>query len=287
MDVHDPPPACSSSTTSPRSSGCSSSASRPRATRRSRLATGRPPSRDRGSTTPADAARHHDADDGRLERLEQLQQLPEDERPRVVVVSARSSLPDRAKAAELGADAFVAKPFNVDDLLGVLHGLERAELSTRRSSPPVAYLAAVTPSHAQVRPAGRVLLIDARDRELRPVSTPRRQQVLGNGRRCRRPGGNLRRRLRAASCSGGRVPGGRRARRARLRARFRVRVRARERPRSRAALPRQDGRLEVRDEDFREMWAPEGIETHGWWSVDELARPTRSCIRRTLPTASR
>jgi len=58
--------------------------------------------------------------------LEHLRSLPEDERPRVVVVSARSSLRDRAKAAELGADAFVAKPFNVDDLLGVLHDLERA-----------------------------------------------------------------------------------------------------------------------------------------------------------------
>ena len=57
--------------------------------------------------------------------LENLRQLPEDERPRVVVVSARSSLRDRAKAAELGADAFVAKPFNVDDLLGVLHDLEQ------------------------------------------------------------------------------------------------------------------------------------------------------------------
>lgn len=58
--------------------------------------------------------------------LEQLQQLPEGERPRVVVVSARSSLRDRAKASELGADAFVAKPFSVDDLLEVLHGLELA-----------------------------------------------------------------------------------------------------------------------------------------------------------------
>ncbi|MGZ5352694.1 MAG: response regulator transcription factor [Actinomycetota bacterium] len=58
--------------------------------------------------------------------LEQLQDLPEDQRPRVVVVSARSSLRDRAMAAELGADAFVAKPFSVDDLIGVLHGLERA-----------------------------------------------------------------------------------------------------------------------------------------------------------------
>jgi len=58
--------------------------------------------------------------------LEELQSLPEEDRPRVVVVSARSSLRDRAKAAELGADAFVAKPFNMDDLLGIIHGLEGA-----------------------------------------------------------------------------------------------------------------------------------------------------------------
>jgi len=58
--------------------------------------------------------------------LQQIQELPEGERPRVVVVSARASLRDRAKAAELGADAFVAKPFNVNDLLGVLHRLEKA-----------------------------------------------------------------------------------------------------------------------------------------------------------------
>jgi DNA-binding response OmpR family regulator len=58
--------------------------------------------------------------------LEELQALPADERPRVIVVSARSSLRDRAKAAELGADAFVAKPFNVDDLLVVLRDIEQA-----------------------------------------------------------------------------------------------------------------------------------------------------------------
>ena len=52
--------------------------------------------------------------------------VPADERPRVIVVSARSSLRDRAKAAELGADAFVAKPFNVDDLLVVLRDIEQA-----------------------------------------------------------------------------------------------------------------------------------------------------------------
>jgi CheY-like chemotaxis protein len=58
--------------------------------------------------------------------LEELRTLPAEERPRVVVVSARASTRDRDKAVELGADAFVAKPFNVDDLLGVVHELERA-----------------------------------------------------------------------------------------------------------------------------------------------------------------
>lgn len=58
--------------------------------------------------------------------LEAMTKLPREERPRVVVVSALASLRDRAKAAELGADAYVPKPFNVDELLEVLHGLERA-----------------------------------------------------------------------------------------------------------------------------------------------------------------
>jgi CheY-like chemotaxis protein len=58
--------------------------------------------------------------------LEELQTIPATERPRVIVVSARSSLRDRAKAAELGADAFVAKPFSVDDLMVVLHDIEQA-----------------------------------------------------------------------------------------------------------------------------------------------------------------
>ena len=56
--------------------------------------------------------------------LQHLQELHEDERPKVVVLSARTGLRDRAKAAELGADAFVPKPFNVDDLLEVMGGLE-------------------------------------------------------------------------------------------------------------------------------------------------------------------
>lgn len=58
--------------------------------------------------------------------LQEIRDLPAGERPRVVVVSARATLRDRAKAAELGAIAFVAKPFNVDDLLGVLNRLKKA-----------------------------------------------------------------------------------------------------------------------------------------------------------------
>jgi DNA-binding response OmpR family regulator len=58
--------------------------------------------------------------------LQEIAMLPEADRPRIVMVSAMASGRDRARAAELGADAFVPKPFNVDDLLRVLHGLERA-----------------------------------------------------------------------------------------------------------------------------------------------------------------
>jgi two-component system alkaline phosphatase synthesis response regulator PhoP len=58
--------------------------------------------------------------------LEEMRDLPAEDRPRIIVVSARASLRDRAKAAELGADAFVSKPFNVDDLLDVLHSLAEA-----------------------------------------------------------------------------------------------------------------------------------------------------------------
>jgi len=57
--------------------------------------------------------------------LEAMMKLPTEDRPRVVIVSALASLRDRAKAAELGADAYVPKPFNVDELLSVLHDLER------------------------------------------------------------------------------------------------------------------------------------------------------------------
>ena len=58
--------------------------------------------------------------------LEELVKLPREQRPRVVMVTALASLRDRARAAELGADAYVPKPFDLDELLRVLRGLDRA-----------------------------------------------------------------------------------------------------------------------------------------------------------------
>src|SRR4051795_8577006 len=54
--------------------------------------------------------------------LEELLKLPRDERPRVVMVTALTSVQERSKASALGADAFVPKPFSVEELVTVLHG---------------------------------------------------------------------------------------------------------------------------------------------------------------------
>jgi DNA-binding response OmpR family regulator len=58
--------------------------------------------------------------------MRELSKLPAEERPRVVMVTALASGRDRATAVELGVDAYVPKPFDMDHLLGVLHGLRRA-----------------------------------------------------------------------------------------------------------------------------------------------------------------
>jgi CheY-like chemotaxis protein len=60
------------------------------------------------------------------EVLEEVLKLPRAERPRVVMVTALASVGERSKAAALGADAFVPKPFDVEELITVLHGLEVA-----------------------------------------------------------------------------------------------------------------------------------------------------------------
>jgi two-component system, OmpR family, alkaline phosphatase synthesis response regulator PhoP len=58
--------------------------------------------------------------------LERIVKLPVEQRPRVVIVSALTGPDDKAKATALGADAFVPKPFDVEELIGVLGGLAEA-----------------------------------------------------------------------------------------------------------------------------------------------------------------
>jgi DNA-binding response OmpR family regulator len=58
--------------------------------------------------------------------MRELAKLPAHERPRVVMVTALASGTDRATAAALGVDVYMPKPFDVEALLGVLHGLRRA-----------------------------------------------------------------------------------------------------------------------------------------------------------------
>jgi CheY-like chemotaxis protein len=59
--------------------------------------------------------------------LEKLRRVPLENRPRIVVVSARTSPEDRARATELGVDAFVPKPFDVEDLVELIRGLTPQE----------------------------------------------------------------------------------------------------------------------------------------------------------------
>lgn len=58
--------------------------------------------------------------------LKEMTKLPDELRPRVVIVSALTGPDDKEKATALGADAFVPKPFDVEELIGVLGGLARA-----------------------------------------------------------------------------------------------------------------------------------------------------------------
>lgn len=51
-----------------------------------------------------------------LERISKLDRA----RPRVIVMTAKSGVSDLVKGIELGADEYVTKPFEIDDLMGVV-----------------------------------------------------------------------------------------------------------------------------------------------------------------------
>jgi CheY-like chemotaxis protein len=58
--------------------------------------------------------------------LERIRRLPLGERPRVIIVSALTGPEEKAKASSHGADAFVPKPFDVEELIDVCGGLAKA-----------------------------------------------------------------------------------------------------------------------------------------------------------------
>jgi CheY-like chemotaxis protein len=58
--------------------------------------------------------------------LEAVSKLPIDSRPRVVMVTALASSLDRQRAEELGAVAYMPKPFDMDELFGLLQGVALA-----------------------------------------------------------------------------------------------------------------------------------------------------------------
>ena len=55
--------------------------------------------------------------------LEKMRKLPVGERPRVIIVSALAGPEEKAKATALGVDAFVPKPFDIEQLMDVCGGL--------------------------------------------------------------------------------------------------------------------------------------------------------------------
>jgi DNA-binding response OmpR family regulator len=64
-----------------------------------------------------------------LDVLRQLQRLPE--HPPTLILSARHLTADRIKGLNLGADDYLVKPFDFDELLARLHALHRRSLGRR------------------------------------------------------------------------------------------------------------------------------------------------------------
>ena len=49
--------------------------------------------------------------------LQEVQELPHDRRPKVILVSAVAGMAEKARGAELGAWSYLSKPFDMDELL--------------------------------------------------------------------------------------------------------------------------------------------------------------------------
>lgn len=92
-----------------------------------------------------------------------LRRLPTAEAPGVIVISARGEKDDKVRALDLGADDYLAKPFDADELLARV----RAVLRRRRPGPGPARV--VTHAGVRVDLGARAVTLDAAEVRLSPT----------------------------------------------------------------------------------------------------------------------
>ncbi|SFU70455.1 response regulator [Halomonas korlensis] len=83
----------------------------------------------------------------------------------VLILTARDAVPDRVAGLEAGADDYLTKPFDLDELVARLHALLRR--SAGRSTPVIAH------GRLRLDPTSRSVTFDDQ-----PISLPRRELML-------------------------------------------------------------------------------------------------------------
>jgi two-component system KDP operon response regulator KdpE len=110
-----------------------------------------------------------------LQRIREMTEVP------VLVLSAKGRLADRLRGLSAGADDYLAKPFNLDELLlrvaALLHRAERARASDRPAPYFDGYLQA-DPEAATVSTSGRPVQLTVQESRLFFALLRRRGQVV-------------------------------------------------------------------------------------------------------------
>lgn len=92
-----------------------------------------------------------------------LERLPTTQAPGVIVISARGEKADKIRALDLGADDFLAKPFEADELLA------RVRAVLRRMRPPAEPQRVVSHNNVLIDLAARAVTVDEREVRLSPT----------------------------------------------------------------------------------------------------------------------
>lgn len=86
-----------------------------------------------------------------LEILSELREKGED--VPVLILSARDKVPDKVEGFDLGADDYVAKPFELPELLARVEAMLRRRRAERRAEPRVTF------GEVEIDPAGRTVTV--------------------------------------------------------------------------------------------------------------------------------